>query len=225
MAIARRRFAREGKLACAAMANQELVRCGWSLGDPLLTAYHDAEWGVPVQDDRTLFEFLTLEGAQAGLSWLTILRKREAYRLAFDDFDVERIARYDARRVEKLLANPGIVRNRSKIASTLKNARAFLKVQEQFGSFARYQWQFIGGKPLAPRHRSASQVPPRTDVSDALSRELKKRGFSFVGSTIVYAYMQAVGMVNDHLVDCFRYPAVHQLEASLARGANGTRQP
>ena len=201
------------------MANQEPIRCAWSVGDPLLTAYHDAEWGVPVQDDRTLFEFLTLEGAQAGLSWLTILRKREAYRLAFDDFDVERIARYDARRVEKLLANPGIVRNRLKINSTLKNARAFLKVQQEFGSFAQYQWQFVGGEPLTNRQRASSQVPARTELSDSLSRELKKRGFSFVGSTILYAYMQAVGMVNDHLVDCFRYPAVQKLNAGGARGA------
>jgi len=206
------------------MANQELVRCGWSLGDPLLIAYHDAEWGVPVQDDRTLFEFLTLEGAQAGLSWLTILRKREAYRLAFDDFEVERIARYDARRMEKLLTNPGIVRNRLKIESTRKNARAFLKVQQEFGSFARYQWQFIGGEPLDNRHRSRQQVPPRTELSDALSRDLKKRGFSFVGSTILYAYMQAVGMVNDHLLDCFRYPKVAKLKAGVAPGAPAARK-
>jgi DNA-3-methyladenine glycosylase I len=206
------------------MANQEPVRCSWSVSDPLLIAYHDAEWGMPVQDDRTLFEFLTLEGAQAGLSWLTILRKREAYRLAFDNFDVARIARYDARRVEKLLANPGIVRNRMKIESTLKNARAFLKVQQEFGSFAQYQWQLIGGEPLANRHRSSSQVPPRTELSDTFSRELKKRGFSFVGSTILYAYMQAVGMVNDHLVDCFRYPAVHQLRAGVAPGGPAARE-
>jgi len=206
------------------MANQELVRCGWSLGDPLLIAYHDAEWGVPVQDDRTLFEFLTLEGAQAGLSWLTILRKREAYRLAFDDFEVARIARYDARRVEKLLANPGIVRNRLKITSTLKNARAFLQVQREFGSFARYQWQFIGGEPLENRHHSLQQVPPRTELSDALSKDLKKRGFSFVGSTILYAYMQAVGMVNDHLLGCFRYPKVQNLKAGVALGAPAARK-
>jgi DNA-3-methyladenine glycosylase I len=206
------------------MANQEPIRCGWSVSDPLLIAYHDAEWGVPVQDDRTLFEFLTLEGAQAGLSWLTILRKREAYRLAFDDFDVARIARYDARRVEKLLANPGIVRNRLKIESTLKNARAFSKVQQEFGSFAQYQWQFIGGEPLDNRHRSPQQVPPRTELSDALSKDLKRRGFSFVGSTILYAYMQAVGMVNDHLLDCFRYPEVQKLKAGAAHGAPAARK-
>ena len=201
------------------LAEDGLLRCRWCAGSPAYRHYHDNEWGFPVTDERRLFEKICLEGFQAGLSWLTILRKREAYRLAFDGFDVERIARYDARRVEKLLANPGIVRNRLKITSTLKNARAFLKVQEQFGSFARYQWQFIGGEPLTNRHRAASQVPPRTDLSDALSRELKKRGFSFVGSTIMYAYMQAVGMVNDHLVGCFRHPAVHQLEAGVARGA------
>jgi DNA-3-methyladenine glycosylase I len=186
------------------MAEQELLRCGWSVSDPLLVAYHDDEWGQPVHDDRKLFEFLLLEGAQAGLSWLTVLRKREAYRLAFDDFDPAKVARFDARRIERLLQNPGIVRNRLKIESAKKNARAFLQVQEEFGSFARYQWQFVGGEPLRNRPGSPGEVPPRTELSDALSRDLKKRGFSFVGSTIVYAYMQAVGLVDDHAADCFR---------------------
>ena len=185
------------------MVAKELVRCAWSAGDPLLVAYHDEEWGQPVHDDRKLFEFLLLEGAQAGLSWLTILRKREAYRLAFADFDPEKVARYDARSIERLLANPGIVRNRLKIESAKKNARAFLQVQREFGSFARYQWQFVGGEPLRNRPRSPREVPARTELSDALSKDLKKRGFSFVGSTIMYAYMQAVGMVDDHVVDCF----------------------
>jgi DNA-3-methyladenine glycosylase I len=186
------------------MAEKELARCGWSEGDPLLVAYHDDEWGNPVRDDRTLFEFLLLEGAQAGLSWLTVLRKREAYRLAFDDFDPAQVARWDARRIERLLQNPGIVRNRLKIQSAHKNARAFLKVQEEFGSFARYQWQFIGGQPIQNLPSSPKEVPARTELSDALSKDLKKRGFSFVGSTIVYAYMQAVGMVDDHVAGCFR---------------------
>ena len=199
------------------MAAQELVRCGWSAGDPLLVAYHDEEWGQPVHDDRKLFEFLLLEGAQAGLSWLTILRKREAYRLAFADFDPEKVARYDARRVERLLANPGIVRNRLKIESAKKNARAFLEVQREFGSFARYQWQFVGGEPLQNRPRSPAEVPPRSELSDAFSKDLKKRGFSFVGSTIMYAYMQAVGMVDDHVADCFRSTPVQKSAAGQAK--------
>jgi DNA-3-methyladenine glycosylase I len=185
------------------MAAAEPVRCGWAEGDPLLTAYHDEEWGRPIHEDRKLFEFLLLEGAQAGLSWITILRKREAYRLAFDDFDPEKVARYDARRIERLLANPGIVRNRLKIESARKNALAFLEVQRELGSFARYQWQFVGGEPLRKHPSSPREVPPRTELSDALSKDLKKRGFSFVGSTIMYAYMQAVGMVDDHVADCF----------------------
>jgi DNA-3-methyladenine glycosylase I len=186
------------------MADKEVVRCGWSVSDPLLVSYHDEEWGNPSHDDRRLFEFLLLEGAQAGLSWLTVLRKREAYRLAFDDFDPAKVARFDTRRMERLLQNPGIVRNRLKIASAKKNARAFLQVQEEFGSFARYQWQFVGGTPMLNRPSSPGDVPPRTELSDAFSRDLKKRGFSFVGSTIVYAYMQAVGMVDDHVAGCFR---------------------
>ena len=184
----------------------ELVRCGWAL-NPLAIEYHDREWGVPVHDDRVLFEFLILEGAQAGLSWDTILQKRENYRTALDNFDVERIARYDARRLRALLNNPGLVRNRLKIASTVRNAQAFLRVQEEFGSFDKYVWQFVGGKPMQNSRRSSKEVPAKTAESDSLSRELKKRGFNFVGSTICYAFMQAVGMVNDHLVDCFRYGA------------------
>jgi DNA-3-methyladenine glycosylase I len=193
------------------MAARELVRCAWSVGDPLATEYHDSEWGVPVRDDRTLFEFLILEGAQAGLSWITILRKRDAYRRAFDDFEAAKVARYDARKVERLLADPGIVRNRLKVAAAVKNARAFLQVQREFGSFASYQWQFTGDKPIQNRPRRHGDVPARTDLSDAISKDLKKRGFSFVGSTIVYAYMQAVGMVNDHMVTCFRHALVQKL--------------
>jgi DNA-3-methyladenine glycosylase I len=187
---------------------RELVRCGWCKADPLMVAYHDEEWGIPVQDDRTLFEFLVLEGAQAGLSWITILRKRAAYRQAFSGFDPKKVARFDARRVERLLGDPGIVRNRLKVASAVKNARAFLEVQEEFGSFAEYQWRFVGGRAIQNRHRSVKDVPARTEVSDAFSKDLKRRGFSFVGSTIVYAHMQAVGMVNDHLVGCFRHSQV-----------------
>jgi DNA-3-methyladenine glycosylase I len=168
-------------------------------------AYHDAEWGVPVHDDRILFEFLTLEGAQAGLSWETILAKRDAYRTAFADFDPARVARFTPARVERLLANPGIVRNRLKVASTVRNANAFLAVQGEFGSFDAFVWRFVGGRPLVNRRHSLGQVPPSTPESDALSRDLAKRGFKFVGSTICYAFMQAVGMVNDHAVDCFRY--------------------
>lgn len=180
------------------------VRCWWCGEDPLMIAYHDREWGVPVYDDRVLFEFLTLEGAQAGLSWLTVLRKREAYRAAFAGFDVERVARFTQPRIERLMLDPGIVRNRLKLESTVKNARAFLKVQEEFGTFADYQWRFVDGVPLQSAVRARQDVPARTPVSDAFSKDLRKRGFSFVGSTIVYAHMQAVGMVNDHWVDCFR---------------------
>lgn len=194
-----------------AAMTQELVRCGWAGTDPLYVAYHDEEWGVPVHDDRRLFEFLVLEGAQAGLSWLTILRKRPAYRRAFDDFDPEKVARYDARRIARLLADPGIVRNRLKIESAVQNARAFLRVQEEFGTFARYQWSFVDGRPLQNRYASLKEIPARTEISDALSKDLKRRGFSFVGSTIMYAHMQAVGMVNDHLVSCFRHEKVAKL--------------
>ncbi|MDQ2643025.1 MAG: DNA-3-methyladenine glycosylase I [Myxococcota bacterium] len=186
---------------------KERVRCGWSQSDPIYIEYHDTEWGVPVHDDRTLFEFLILEGAQAGLSWLTILRKREAYRKAFARFDPKKVARFDERDVARLLADPGIVRNRLKIQSAIKNARAFLEVQSELGSFAKYQWGFVDGKPIQNRFRSLKEIPARTEVSDAFSKDLKRRGFNFVGSTIVYAHMQATGMVNDHVVDCFRYKA------------------
>lgn len=194
--------------------NEGKTRCWWCGEDPLYTAYHDREWGVPVHDERTLFEFLVLEGAQAGLSWITILRKREAYREAFDDFDVERVARFTTRKVESLLKNPGIVRNRLKVESAVKNARAFLKVQDECGGFAPYQWRFVAGKPLQNQWQTRQDVPARTTVSDTFSKDLKKRGFSFVGSTIVYAHMQAVGMVNDHVAECFRH---RQLKARRAR--------
>ena len=170
--------------------------------------YHDEEWGVPVHDDRLLFEFLVLEGAQAGLSWSTILNKRQSYRAAFDRFDPRKVARYDRRRVRALLADPGIVRNRLKIESAISNARAFLAVQKEFGSFDRYIWQFTGGRPIRNAFRSSKDVPASTNESDAMSKDLRKRGFGFVGSTICYAFMQATGMVNDHLVDCFRYKEV-----------------
>ncbi len=187
--------------------NQEVIRCGWAKND-LSIAYHDREWGVPVHDDHLLFEFLILEGAQAGLSWDTILKKRESYRSAFDHFDAEKIARYDGRKVQSLLHDEGIVRNRLKIAASVQNARAFLQVQKEFGSFDRYIWQFVGGKPRVNAVRALKDVPARTAESDAMSRDLKKRGFTFVGSTICYAFMQATGMVNDHLVNCFRYRQV-----------------
>ena len=189
----------------AARKSSEPVRCDWCKADPLYVAYHDDEWGVPVHDDRVLFEFLVLEGAQAGLSWITILRKRDAYRDAFAGFDPVKVARFDKRRIAKLLTNAGIVRNRQKIESAVKNAKAFLAVQKEFGSFARYQWGFVSNRPVQNRRRAIREVPARTDISDAFSKDLKKRGFSFVGSTIVYAHMQAVGMVNDHLVTCHRY--------------------
>ena len=170
--------------------------------------YHDKEWGVPVHDDRVLFEFLILEGAQAGLSWETILNKRENYRRAFDRFDAAKIARYDGKKVRSLMADAGIVRNKLKIASTISNAKAFLEIQKEFGSFDRYIWQFVGGKPLVNARKSMKQIPPRTPESDAMSKDLKRRGFNFVGSTICYAFMQGVGLVNDHVVDCFRYRAL-----------------
>jgi len=183
------------------------VRCGWCGTDPLYVAYHDSEWGVPLHDDRRLFEMLVLEGAQAGLSWLTVLRKREAYRAAFDGFDPEAVARYDARRKRRLLANAGIIRNRQKIDSAIGNARAFLEVCEEFGSFDAYVWRFVGGRARRNAWTSLRQVPPSTPEAEVMSRDLKKRGFRFVGPTICYAHMQATGMVNDHLVSCFRYPA------------------
>jgi DNA-3-methyladenine glycosylase I len=179
-------------------------RCQWA-SNPLAILYHDQEWGVPSHDDRHLFEFLILEGAQAGLSWDTILQKRENYRAAFSQFNPQRIARFDQKKIDSLLNNSGIVRNKLKIHSAIGNARAFLKVQKEFGSFDQYIWQFVDGKPRINSIRSLKQLPARTAQSDAMSKDLKKRGFKFVGSTICYAYMQAVGMVNDHLVTCFRY--------------------
>ena len=183
-------------------------RCPWAGSDPLYIEYHDTEWGVPLHDDRRLFEMLILEGAQAGLSWITILRKRPAYRKAFDEFDPQKIARYRPPRIERLLANDGIVRNRLKVEGTVRNAAAFLKVQREFGSFDAYVWRFVGGSPLQNARRSMKDVPATTPESDAMSKDLKKRGFTFVGSTICYAFMQATGMVNDHVVDCFRYAPV-----------------
>ena len=181
-------------------------RCTWVRADnPLMLAYHDREWGVPVHDDRTHFEFLILEGAQAGLSWTTILNKREAYRKAFDNFDPTKVARFTAARIEKLLQDPGIIRNRLKIQSSVRNAKAFLKVQKEFGTFDSYCWRFVNGKPKLNKWRSIQQIPATSTESDAFSKDLKQRGFNFVGSTIIYAHMQAIGMVNDHLTDCFRY--------------------
>jgi DNA-3-methyladenine glycosylase I len=186
------------------------TRCGWA-STPEYEAYHDTEWGVPLHDDCRLFEFLILEGAQAGLSWLTILRKREAYRKAFANFDPAAVARFGARDVQRLLADAGIVRNRLKIASAIGNAAAFLKVQEEFGTFDAYIWRFVDGRPIQNAWRTLREIPPRTPQSDALSKDLKARGFNFVGSTICYAHMQATGMVNDHLADCFRHGAVKGL--------------
>ena len=185
-----------------------LTRCEWGTTDPLIVRYHDEEWGVPQHDDRTLFEFLVLEGAQAGLSWLTVLRKREAYRTAFDGFDPLKVASYGPGEVARLLRDAGIIRNRLKITSTIKNAKAFLAVQKEFGTFDRYMWTFVGNRPKVNRWRSLRQIPARTKESDAMSADLRKRGFSFVGSTICYAHMQAVGMVNDHVIRCFRYRQV-----------------
>jgi len=184
--------------------DQPRQRCGWADSE-LYIAYHDREWGVPVHDDRLLFEFLILEGAQAGLSWLTILRKRDNYRAAFNHFDPHLVAAYDQHKVNSLLANPGIVRNRLKILAAVRNAQAFLAVQQDFGSFDAYVWRFVDGEPHQNTWRTRHEVPARTPASDALSKDLQQRGFTFVGSTICYAFMQAVGMVNDHLVDCFRY--------------------
>ncbi len=181
------------------------TRCAWAGSDPLYMAYHDREWGRPVHDERRLFEFLLLEGAQAGLSWITVLRKRDAYRQAFDAFDPVKVAAYGPEKVEELLNNPGIIRNRLKIKASIANARAFLRVQEEFGSFDRYIWGFVGDKQIRNAWKNMQEIPARTAVSDAMSKELKKRGFSFVGSTICYAFMQAVGMVNDHTPDCFCY--------------------
>ncbi len=194
------------------------TRCAWTTTDPLYIEYHDHEWGVPVYDDRLLFEFLILEGAQAGLSWYTILKKRENYRKAFDGFDPERVALYDQAKIDELLGNPGIVRNRLKINAAIENAKAFLKVRDEFGSFRDYIWTFVGGKPIINDWQSIREVPVSTPKSDAMSKDLKKRGFKFVGTTICYAYMQATGMVMDHTADCFRHEQVNS-----TREASGVR--
>jgi DNA-3-methyladenine glycosylase I len=186
----------------------EKHRCDWSLGDPIYIDYHDKEWGVPVHDDQKLFEFLILEGAQAGLSWLTILRKREGYRKAFAEFDPEKVARFSGAKIEKLLQDPSIIRNKLKVNSAVTNAKAFLKVQEEFGSFDKYIWQFTDGKIIVNKRKTMKDIPPRTKESDAMSKDLISRGFKFVGSTIMYAHMQATGMVNDHIVSCFRHKEV-----------------
>jgi DNA-3-methyladenine glycosylase I len=191
-------------VASAGKRTTSKIRCAWAKGE-LYQQYHDTEWGVPVHDDRRFFEFLILEGAQAGLSWITILKKRENYRRAFAEFDPKVVARYSAAKVERLLTDPGIVRNRLKVNSTVLNAKAFLKVQEEFGSFDQYIWDFVGGKPVRNQWSSLTQLPARTAISDSMSRDLLKRGFKFVGSTICYAFMQATGLVNDHTVDCFRH--------------------
>ncbi len=187
------------------------TRCGWATNDPIYIKYHDTEWGVPVYDDRTLFEFLLLEGAQAGLSWITILKRREGYRKAFAHFDVKKVARFTPAKIKSLLKDPGIIRNRLKVRSAVTNAQAFLKIQKEFGSFNQYQWQFVGGKPLQNKRASLKELPAASPESDAFSRDLKKRGFRFVGSTIMYAHMQAVGMVNDHVTSCFRHREVQKL--------------
>jgi len=189
------------------MINKNKNRCGWATSESSIL-YHDTEWGVPQHDDRILFEFLILEGAQAGLSWSTILNKRENYRRAFDNFEARKVAQYDSRKVQKLLADAGIVRNRLKIGAAILNARATLAVQEEFGSLDKYLWQFVGGHPIRNKWKSLKEVPARTAVSDAMSKDLLQRGFKFVGSTICYAFMQAIGMVNDHTTDCFRYRQV-----------------
>jgi DNA-3-methyladenine glycosylase I len=193
-------------------AQPEVKRCSWvNVGQELMREYHDREWGVPTHDDRRHFEFLVLEAAQAGLSWSIVLNKREGYRQAFSQFDPKKVARYSQARIEELTVDPGIVRNRAKIAAAVKNARAFLVVQEEFGSFDAYCWQFVGGRPRQNRRASLREIPATTPESDAFSRDLKRRGFSFVGSTVIYGHMQAVGMVNDHLIDCFRYRDVKRL--------------
>ena len=186
-------------------------RCGWTLTDPLIIDYHDNEWGVPVHDDIKHFEMIVLDGAQAGLSWKTVLYKRENYRKAFDGFDPHKVARYNDRKIEKLLQDPGIIRNRLKVQSAVRNAKAFLSVVEEFGTFDSYIWQFVDQKTIHNKWKSLSELPARTPESDLMSKDMKKRGFNFVGSTICYAYMQAAGMVNDHTIDCFRHKAVRKL--------------
>lgn len=187
------------------------IRCGWCEGDPLYEAYHDQQWGVPIYDDQTIFEFLILETFQAGLSWITILRKRENFRKAFDQFDYKKIAQYGEDKYESLLLNPGIIRNKLKIRATITNAQQFINIQNEFGSFSNYIWRFVDGKPIQNKVKHHKEAPVTTVISDALSKDLKKRGFKFVGSTVIYAHMQATGMVNDHQMDCFRYKEVQEL--------------
>ncbi len=188
-----------------------MIRCDWSTSDPQYISYHDEDWGVPIHDDRLLFEMLILEGAQAGLSWITILKKRENYKAAFDDFDCELIANYTDDDVNRLLANSGIVRNRLKIHSAIKNAKATLRLREEFGTLDSYLWSFVGGKPIQNSFSSMSEIPATSEISDKMSKDMKKRGFNFVGSTIIYAFMQSTGMVNDHMIDCFRYEEIRDL--------------
>lgn len=187
---------------------EERKRCGWCLGDPLYEAYHDDEWGVPVFDDATIFEFLILETFQAGLSWITILRKRENFREALDDFDYQKISQYSEEKIQELLQNPGIIRNKLKVRATVSNAQSFMDVQKEFGSFSKYIWSFVNGKPIKNTVENYKKAPATTEISDKLSQDLKKRGFKFVGSTVIYAHMQATGMVNDHEISCFRYSEV-----------------
>jgi len=191
---------------------KEVVRCSWCLAFEQYVNYHDQEWGVPVHDDKTHFEFLILEGAQAGLSWSIILRKREGYRKAFADFDAETVARFTEKRLEKILLDPGIVRNRLKVYAAVNNAKRFLEIQKEFGSFDKYIWGFVGGKPIVNRWKSLKEIAPTTKESDALSKDLIARGFKFVGSTVIYAHMQACGLVNDHLIDCWRYKPTSKLK-------------
>jgi len=194
------------------MTADDRKRCAWvTNADPMMIDYHDREWGVPVRDDRKHFEFLVLEGAQAGLSWSTILKRRESYRRAFEEFDPQKVARFTGKKIEQLIQDPSIIRNRQKIEATVRNAQHFLDIQEEFGSFDAYAWRFVDGRPLLNRRKTTKDVPTTSPQSDAFSKDLKSRGFGFVGSTIIYAHMQAIGMVNDHLVDCFRYSEVQQL--------------
>jgi len=199
-------FHKRNKSMSKKTSEKELItRCQWAGNDALYQKYHDEEWGVPVHDDRKLFEMLILEGAQAGLSWITILRKRENYRKAFDNFDAKKICKYDSKKIEQLLKNEGIIRNRLKISAAITNAKLFLEIQKEFGSFDKFIWQFVNGKPIINHWKIMKEIPAKTAESDLMSKELKKRGFKFIGSTICYAFMQAVGMANDHIVDCFRY--------------------
>ncbi len=191
-------------------AAAKIQRCSWPGEDPLYQAYHDKEWGVPVRGDKKLFEFLILEGCQAGLSWITILRKREAYRAAYDNFDWNKIAAYDAKKLAELMQNPGIIRNRLKVKASVTNAKAFIKVREEFGTFSKYIWSFVDGKPIQNKWKGMKEIPAVTDVAQRISKDLKKRGFTFVGPTIIYAHMQATGMVNDHITTCFRHKEVRE---------------